>query len=718
MDASQPKLPAPKRILIVDDEEVTRLLAEQTLTAAGFEVAQAEDGLAGLESMREFKPDLILLDVLMPVMTGYAMCEELRRLPEHRHTPVIMITGLDDPEAVERAYEVGATDFITKPISWPLLRHRVQYVLRASGAIEQLAQSHMILSNAQRLAGINTWEWDHGRGVVRVSGDLFGVENLELEENIMALEVFWQRFCGANADWVTTAIRDSVQSRKPCQLDASFMGLEGSVHSIYLQAETITDIEDNPLLTRGTMQDITQRKQAEEQVRRLALYDALTNLPNRLLFKEELARALQRAERDAVHLAVLFLDIDNFKRINDSLGHDAGDQLLREFAQRLERCTRREDLVSHQLMNEQLGIVARLGGDEFTILLDRIAHPEDARNVGERILRAFAEPIQLAERELFISSSIGIAIYPSDGVDAEALVKNADRAMYAAKRQGKNRYQFCNESINESALAKHELDSAMRKGLSRGEFVLHYQPQVDVTTGTIIGSEALIRWQHPTRGLLLPAEFIHVAEETGFIVAMGAWALEHACWQNCAWQNCGLPPIPVAVNLSGLQFRHEDVAGTVHDVLKRHGLAANYLRLEITESTLLQDSDATLKALNELARMGVSIAIDDFGVGFSSLSYLQRFPIDVLKIDRAFVRDLTNNRNNAAITRAIISIAQSLELDVIAEGVEHEAERDFLLRLGCEKMQGYLFGRPVSAAKYFDLLTAAQQTGQATPVLF
>ena len=718
MDASQPKLPAPKRILIVDDEEVTRLLAEQTLTAAGFEVAQAEDGVAGLDAMREFKPDLILLDVLMPVMTGYAMCEALRRLPEHRHTPVIMITGLDDPEAVERAYEVGATDFITKPISWPLLRHRVQYVLRASGAIEQLAQSHLILSNAQRLAGINTWEWDHVRGVVRVSGDLFGVENLELEENNMALEAFWQRFCGANADWVTTAIRDSLQSHKPCQFDASFMGSEGSVHSVHLQAETITSIDGIPLATRGTIQDITQRKQAEDQVRRLALFDALTSLPNRLLFKEELGRALQRAERDGIHLAVLFLDIDNFKRINDSLGHDAGDQLLREFAQRLERCTRREDLVSHQLTNEQLGLVARLGGDEFTILLDRIAHPEDARNVGERILNAFREPIQLAARELFISTSIGIAIYPSDGVDAETLVKNADRAMYTAKKQGKNRYQFCNESINESALAKLELDSAMRKGLSRSEFVLHYQPQIDVTTGTIIGCEALIRWQHPTRGLLLPAEFIHVAEETGFIVAMGAWVLEHACWQNCAWQNCGLPAIPVAVNLSSLQFRHEDVAGTVHDVLKRHGLAANYLRLEITESTLLQDSDATLTALHALARMGVSIAIDDFGVGFSSLSYLQRFPIDVLKIDRAFVQGLTNNRNNAAITRAIISIAQSLELDVIAEGVEHEADRDFLLRLGCEKMQGYLLGRPVSAAKFYDLLAAARHAGQGNAVVF
>ena len=712
-------LPSParskKRILVADDEELTRLFASQALEAEGFLVEEAEDGIAALEVAREVRPDLIILDVLMPGKSGFQVCQEMRRRPEFRRTPILMMTGLDDTESVKKAYDFGATDFVTKPISWTLLCHRVQYLLRASEAIAQLAKSHVLLAQAQKLAGLSSFDWNHASDQLTVNGELFAMCAGLGPEELLPLAGFWEIFIEADRAEVKKEVMASVGIYTPCQIDCRVMIALGDIRHVHLQCETVVGMDGRPLWTRGTLQDITQRKRSEEEAKRLAFYDGLTGLPNRMFFREVLAKSLQTAERDHSPVAVLFLDLDNFKRINDSLGHDMGDQLLKEFAGRLEQCLRKEDVVSRQRVVDGSTTIARLGGDEFIVLLSRIKERYEAGKVAERILKACSRPIRIGDREVFASTSIGIAVYPDDGADSETLLKNADSAMYIAKGQGRGRSQYYNAAMNESALLKLELDSAMRRGLGRGEFFLQYQPRVDARTGRITGCEALIRWRHPERGIVPPGMFIGIAEESGFIMAIDAWVMEEACRQNREWQQQGLPLVPISVNLSAAQFSHGNLVSSISEVLARHQLEPQYLHLEITEGVLMRDTEPALEALKGLSALGLRVEIDDFGTGFSSLSYLNRFPVDVLKIDLSFVRDVHTNRDNAAITRAIISLARSLNLGVIAEGVEVQGERDYLQEIGCFDMQGYFFARPCDPADFVNRLLEANRSAQTEP---
>jgi len=388
----------------------------------------------------------------------------------------------------------------------------------------------------------------------------------------------------------------------------------------------------------------------------------------------------------------MFLDLDRFKIINDTLGHPMGDRLLKGVAQRLRSCLREGDTV------------ARLGGDEFMVVLPAIAHAEDAARVGQRILDALSVPFNFEGHELHIGVSIGIALYPNDGKSAEALLKNADIAMYRAKEQGRNNYQFYTPALNDMAFERLTLENSLRRALERREFVVHYQPQVSLNTGQIVGMEALVRWRHPELGLVAPMKFIPVAEETGLIVPIGEWVLQMACAQNKAWQEAGFPPLRVTVNLSARFFRRKDLMETVARILKETGLDPDYLELELTEGTTMENAEATIRTLHELKEMGVHLSIDDFGTGYSSLSYLKRFPLATLKIDRLFVQDITTSSDGAVITLAIIAMAHSLGLKVIAEGVETEEQLAFLRAHRCDEMQGYLFSRPIPAEAFTQLL--------------
>lgn len=438
----------------------------------------------------------------------------------------------------------------------------------------------------------------------------------------------------------------------------------------------------------GSAQDITERKRMEDEVRKLALYDSLTGLPNRVLFREELDRALLRAQRNASLIGVLFLDLDNFKRVNDSLGHENGDRLLREIATRIRQCARGDE------------VVARFGGDEFTMFTGPLKNADDVSKVAQRIVNALAEPIQLEAQELYASTSIGISIFPTDACEAGDLIKNADTAMYAAKGVGRNCFRFYDRSMNESTLAKLEFEGAMRRGLARGEFILHYQPRIDTRTDRVVGCEALIRWNHPDRGFIAPLEFIGIAEESGFIISIGKWVVEQVCWRQRAWRDMGMPRIPISVNLSALHFARPEIVTDICEVLTRHRLDGHDLELEVTETVFLQDTEASATILRDLSSLGVKLVIDDFGVGFSSLNYLQRLPVSTLKIDRSFVRHTATNPRNAAITKAIVAMAKSLELNVVAEGVETDEEKEFLMRIGCYEMQGFLFGRPMPEGEF------------------
>ena len=456
----------------------------------------------------------------------------------------------------------------------------------------------------------------------------------------------------------------------------------GEDFSASLSLSLTHDRDDNPIGIIGYMMDVTERLQAEEQIYRLAYYDSLTGLPNRAMLYTLLKQALTAAHRSQRHGAVLFIDLDRFKQINDSLGQEAGDLLLKEVSRRLTECVRNED------------VAARIGGDEFVVALFDITKQEHAAIVAKKILDSLSLPIMVNGHDLLVASSIGISVYPDDGDDAETLIKCADVAMFRAKQGGCDEgYMFFSQDMNQRSLERLQLENNLRRALERNELLLHYQPQLDLVTGKIIGAEVLLRWQHGDT-TIPPAQFIPLAEETGLIIPIGEWILETVCAKNKQWQEAGLPIVRLAVNISARQFRPQ-LPQLVQQVLNRHGLDASYLELEITESVIMQNAEGVIALMQDFQRLGIALSLDDFGTGYSSLSYLKRFPIDTLKIDQSFVRGLPDDTDDTAIAKAIISLARNLGIRVIAEGVENLAQMDFLRAADCDEIQGYYYSRPL-----------------------
>ncbi len=452
-----------------------------------------------------------------------------------------------------------------------------------------------------------------------------------------------------------------------------------------------------------------ERKKSDKRIMQLAFYDGLTGLPNQTSFRDRLQQVIAHARRYKRIAAVLFLDLDNFKRINDTLGHRAGDYLLKLVSERLNGTIRSSDSLARNRSDKPQTTVARQGGDEFTLILTEIRNPEDAAKVAHRIVSKLSEPYKLEGYEVFITVSVGIAIFPVDGEDIDSILMNADAAMYHAKKQGKNNFQFYRLTMNERAIERLNLENDLRKALERDELLLHYQPKVGIQSGEIVGMEALIRWQHPELGMVSPAEFIPLSEETGLIVPIGEWVLQAACAQINAWQSQGLPHIPVSVNLSSQQFQHQELLITIERLLESSGISPEHLMLEITESVIMQNTDSTFDILNTLTAIGLRLLIDDFGTGYSSLSYLKRLPVFAIKIDRSFIRDISTSPDDAAIIKAIIAMAQNLKLKVVAEGVETEEQLAFLRDEQCDVMQGYLFSRPLPAEEASKLLAREKE---------
>ena len=680
-------------VLVIDDDPMTRMLVVEALEPQGFSVREAESGLEGLDAFRRHKPDIILLDVSMPGMDGFECCRRIRRLPGGERVPVVVLTGNDDDESITSAFEAGATDFVSKPMRWKLLSYRVRYLLRSSAVLGELARSEASLAFAQQLAHVGNWEYGGSMTHGSWSPELYRILGLR-EGTIAATEESLMQ-CVPDEDR-PPLLRSFASLRD----EGARFGLEhrvvhrdGSERIVFQQGEATRD-EGKIVSLRGTIQDITERKAHEAQIEFLANHDALTRLPNRNLLSDRIAQAIARAQRDGLRVGIMILDLDRFKFINDSFGHHVGDGLLKAVAARLRATVREVDTV------------ARLGGDEFVIVLSSMAHPGDCEIAAQKVLDAFVPPILIEGHELHVTTSIGMSVFPEDGLNAEMLLKTSDAALYIAKDKGRNCFQLYTSQMGVQVEEQAELVNALTHAVTRNQLEIHYQPKVDLESGAVSGVEALLRWRRPGIGLISPDIFIPLAELTGLIIPIGEWVLRTACVQAKAWHDAGHTDLTMAVNVSARQFRLSNVQDLVRSALADSGLDAAFLELELTESVLMHDKKAAVTALKQLKEIGVVLTLDDFGTGYSSLSYLKEFPIDIIKIDKSFISDVTSSVDGASLARSIISMAQSLHMTTIAEGVETEEQLSFLNSSHCDSMQGYYFSRPLPASEMNALLRA------------
>ena len=583
---------------------------------------------------------------------------------------------------------------------------QIGQLLERKQAEQALRESQNQLAQAQHLAQLGYWQWDLRTSSFHISKETCDLLGKTFETFSRTHEEFTEAIHPNDREERSQTLQQALNTQTSYSLEYRLVGEENQERIMSELGELVLDDLGKPIQITGIIQDITERKFKEYQIHTLAHYDSLTNLPNRLMFHTLLEQSLATSQRQNQPLAVLLLNIDRFTRINETLGYRTGDLLLQEIGKRLLRSIRRSDAVARQSGADTSTTISRFGGDEFSILLTSFKSEENAAKVAQRIITRLAQPFHIGEQEIFITASIGISLFPNDGDTEENLLKNAQVALQHAKESGRNTSHYFSPSMNASSTARLAMESNLHKAVERSEFLLYYQPQIDIRQHQIVGVEALIRWNHPELGIVSPADFIPLAEESGLIKAIGAWALNTASRQHQRWQEQGLPPIRIGVNLSSLQFRDQDWVNTIENVLKNGSLSPEYLELELTEGIVMRDVEETMATLHYLKKLGIQLAIDDFGTGYSSLSYLRRLPLDTIKIDRAFIKDLTTNAQDASITKAIIALGHSLDLRVIAEGVETDGQYRHLKQQGCDEIQGFLFSPAVPANAIVELFHA------------
>lgn len=690
----EPALPGgtgPVTVLAIDDDILTLKAIDKALAAAGMACLTATNGADGLRIIREQAPDLVLLDLVLVGEDGFSICREIRRTRTAEELPVVMVTGQGDLASIQAAYQAGANDFLAKPLHWKHLPYRVQHVLRASQAFKALQDSTRTLRSLFTANPDPIFTLDADGTVTLVHAGIHG-PGRGLHSPLGRLEDLLP-------DGLAGQIRERL--REALASPGEVFGLE-AVHPWEgkprcWEGRFIASTENRALVM---VRDITERKDFEKQIRHMAYHDALTGLWNRHALGSTLKRLFQDLQRSegTPHpgtAALLYLDLDNFKRINDTLGHAIGDDLLKVVASRISEVLRPTDLLARA---ESLEVepVARIGGDEFCLILKNLVTAVDAGLVAQRILDVLRQPIFLDGHELVITPSIGIALIPQDGRDPDTLLKNADRAMYAAKEDGRNRFQFFDPSMSSRMQERFALEAGMRRGLTRGAFHVHFQPQIDARTLTIMGMEALLRWEDPEMGSIAPTKFIPVAEETGLILELGEFVFREALRFSKSLQADGLPPIRVAVNLSSVQMLDPQLLDRIEHCIALTGADPHHLEVEVTESVLMVGSSQALATLRRMKELGITLALDDFGTGYSSLSYLHQYPFDILKIDQSFVQSLSSASSGRNLATAIIAMGKSLGMELIAEGVEQLDQANFLLDRGCNKAQGFLYGYPMS----------------------
>ena len=686
------------RVLVADDDRLLREIAGATLEGAGFSVETVPGGDAAVAACARRMPDVVLLDVEMPEGDGYQACTNIRTLPRGCDVPIVMVTGLDDPKSIDFAYDAGATDFVVKPINWALLVHRIRYVLRGARTIEALRLSEQ--KNSALLRAV-----PDGIFLVSAAG---------------TISHCFSPIAGLPA--AQAHATDALHLSELLPREARVRAMQGFAAALHGTAEAFEfALPGDPEASRhfecrflpngsgqvlAIVRDITQRKQTEAHIHRLAYFDALTGLPNREWIGEFLARSLSEAAERKRNVGLLFVDLDQFKRINDTLGHETGDALLRQVAERLRAA------LSYAGAGGQL---ARVGGDEFIVVLSDNPAVADAEQAAQHIQAALASPFLQGGYEFVVTPSIGIAICPEHGTDAQTLLKNADGAMYEAKASGRNQFRVFTSTINARVAKRLSLEIELRRAFESSQLQVYYQPQYDAHSLGVAGAEALLRWFHPQRGQISTPDFVAVAEETGLISDIGRWTLQQVCRDLQQWRAAGLTVPSVAVNVSGRDFLRQDVLLRISGVVEEAHLPASLIELELTEGVLMQDvGQRSLQALKEF---GFALAVDDFGTGYCSLNYLKRFPLDTLKIDRAFLKDITVDAEDAAIVRAIIGLGHNLGLRIVAEGVETHEQLQFLRAEGCDGIQGFLMSRAIPAAAFAELIRGGVTAGGTAAAL-
>jgi predicted signal transduction protein with EAL and GGDEF domain/FixJ family two-component response regulator len=692
------------KLLLVDDDEVSLMLIAVALRERGFDVTEASSGDRALQLLSERQPDAMVLDAMMPGRDGFEVCRTLRATPGYEHLPVLMLTGLDDNASITRAFEAGATDFFVKSHQWSLLAGRLHYLLRAAQTRQELERSKAKLARAQDLARMGSFDWR--RSVGGASGTfVLSPEGLRVfgmpPHGALSLRELMRMVPDADRHGLARILRDVLRASAVLATDVPVTVVDGRARIVHVEAEPEFDEAGHCIGYTGIVQDVTDRRAAEDRIRHLANFDALSGLPNRRQLMWRAERALDAARRGGHQVALLMIDIDRFKVINDTLGHTAGDDLLVEVARRLRACVRHSDQVMEGTLESQgsrshrsLEAVGRLGGDEFVALLPEVGAEADAERVAQRMLDATREPIFVGGQECFVTASVGIALFPRDGASVADLMRNSDVAMYSVKSGGRNAQALYTPHLSGRGREKLELESALHKAIERDELVLHYQPKIDVRAARMVGVEALMRWNR-NGTLVAPGDFIPLAEETGLIVPLSEWAVREAARQVKAWQVSFGFTDSVAVNLPNRLFERSDLVEHIHQAVTNYGIPHRAIQLEITETGLMRDLQNVIPSLHRLNEIGVEISIDDFGTGYSSLAYLTTLPISEVKIDRSFVRDLGITPQSSAVVTAIIALARSLGLRVVAEGVENLRQMEVLHRLGCGVMQGFLFSRPI-----------------------
>jgi len=694
-------------ILIVDDIPANLAIAVDYLEDRGFNVIVAQDGEEGLERAKLVQPDLILLDVMMPGIDGFETCRRLKRVDSTRDIPVIFMTALADTTDKVKAFAAGAVDYVSKPFQVEELLARITTHLTL-----RTAQKRLIVQNAQ----LNTSEIRYRRLFETAKDGIFllDFETGQITDvNLSVIDMFGysrEHFLDKKL-WDVQPFKDIPACR------TGFSELQTTEHisfdhwSLKTRDKSQVDVEfvgnvyrvDDARIVQCNIRDITGRKQAEARIRYLALHDALTGLPNRILLQDRLTQAVALACRHRHRVGVLMLDLDHFKHINDSLGHHIGDGLLEAVSVRLKACLRDTDTV------------ARLGGDEFVIVLTAVSDDQNIEDVVQKLLASLLEAFHIEGHELRVSGSIGISRYPYDGESPGVLLRASDTAMYAAKAKARGTYRFFTPELNEATQRRLMLANDLHQACARGQFVLHYQPQVSTNSGAITAVEALLRWNHPQHGMISPVEFIPLLEELGLITEVGKWVLKTASLQNVAWQKEGLSPVRMAVNVSAHQFYRSDLVHTVAEALRESQLNPKWLELELTESLTLDGSETTIRIMHELKRLGIALSLDDFGTGWSSLSCLRRFPLDRIKIDRSFMRDITTQPAAKAVVTSIIDLARNLGLTCIAEGVETVEQLDYLEKEKCAEIQGFLYSPALPASQCADMMRSGKPCLTAMP---
>ncbi len=698
-----------EKILIVDDEKLHQYSLMELMKQNGYDVDCVSNGDAAIDRIKLKNIGIVLLDLNMDGTNG----EDVMRFISKNeiNTTIIVVSGETSFEAAENALKHGAYDYIRKPYSIDNLLNSVNNATKKRQLESDNQKMHLqlreseklhryivnkspdivyILDNDGRFTFINKRiETLLGYKVKEVIGKHY-TELVHDDDMEKARFKFNERRTGKRASINIELKLKCKNNDQPRNFDNRILPIE--INSVGVYNTHDTDSNKKFIGTYGIARDITDRIEAEEIIRFQAYHDMLTRLPNRTLLNDRLNQALTHARRNKNNLSVMFLDLDRFKMINDTLGHIVGDHLLQAVAMRLRHCLREGDTL------------ARLGGDEFTLLLPEVNSKKDAELIAKKIIKSLKMPFKIDNHELFISTSIGISHFPEDGESIDSLIKHADIAMYSVKGNGKNGYQFYdNNMIN--AYSKHlSLENDLRRALDNEQFEIYYQPQINIETREVFAMEALIRWNHPERGMITPGEFIELAEETHLIKQIGNWILQNACAELKHWRNMGLDNIRVAINVSAIQLEQSDFVDYVLNILAKNEIPAKYLEIEITENTLMHDTDDGVLKLRELSAHGIKIAIDDFGTGYSSLNYLKRLPIDTLKIDQSFIRDMSNSDEDSSIIKAIIAMAKGLNLNIISEGVETVAQSDQLRAWRCKNMQGFLFGRPMPCFEALDML--------------